>query len=429
MTEAQSNDSSATPNGRNPPPREWVEPSGHRVVRLSEEAGSSSLYFNFNAYISTGELVISTPTGISRVDLATRNITPILTVDESFSFLFVGKHTDSVYFKLTETNTICRVSIETGISTVITSSFTGDIQAINADETLLAGVEVDPGSGAEILKVFEKRDPKTDQFVYEANWPDGTPMAYADAKEVRLNQRLEAKIPMTMFVVDISTGQRRDVYKSTDWLNHLLFSPTDPNLLMFCHEGPWHKVDRLWLLDLEVGTPKRIHERRMNMEIAGHEWFSHDGQTIWYDLQTPRGEDFWVAGYEIKTGERTQYHLLRDEWSVHFHSSPDNKLFSGDGGDSEMVAHAKDGKYLYLFTPNAIPDVAGIQANDSASLVTPGYLSSEKLVDLADHDYRLEPNANFTPDSRYLVFRSNMHGEMHVYAVDTKPEKGKRESE
>lgn len=165
------------------------------------------------------------------------------------------------------------------------------------------------------------------------------------------------------------------------------------------------------------------------MEIAGHEWFSHDGQTIWYDLQTPRGEDFWVAGYEIKTGERTQYHLLRDEWSVHFHSSPDNKLFSGDGGDSEMVAHAKDGKYLYLFTPNAIPDVAGIQANDSASLVTPGYLSSEKLVDLADHDYRLEPNANFTPDSRYLVFRSNMHGEMHVYAVDTKPEKGKRESE
>ena len=29
----------------------------------------------------------------------------------------------------------------------------------------------------------------------------------------------------------------------------------------------------------------------MNMEIAGHEFFSADGRTIWYDLQTPRGED------------------------------------------------------------------------------------------------------------------------------------------
>lgn len=30
----------------------------------------------------------------------------------------------------------------------------------------------------------------------------------------------------------------------------------------------------------------------MAMEIAGHEWVSLDGKWIWYDLQTPRGEDF-----------------------------------------------------------------------------------------------------------------------------------------
>ncbi len=33
----------------------------------------------------------------------------------------------------------------------------------------------------------------------------------------------------------------------------------------------------------------------MNMEIAGHEFFDVDGKTIWYDLQTPRGEVFWLA--------------------------------------------------------------------------------------------------------------------------------------
>jgi hypothetical protein len=50
----------------------------------------------------------------------------------------------------------------------------------------------------------------------------------------------------------------------------------------------------------------------MNMEIAGHEFFSTDGATIWYDLQTPRGQDFWLAGYQVATGKRTWYHLQRN---------------------------------------------------------------------------------------------------------------------
>ena len=43
----------------------------------------------------------------------------------------------------------------------------------------------------------------------------------------------------------------------------------------------------------------------MAMEIFGHEFWSADGKTIWYDLQTPRGEDFWLAGYNVETGART----------------------------------------------------------------------------------------------------------------------------
>jgi len=53
-------------------------------------------------------------------------------------------------------------------------------------------------------------------------------------------------------------------------------------------------------------------------------------------------------------------------------------------------------------------------------LFTPrnGSLAVERLVDLSKHDYRLEPNVSFTPDGRWIVFRSNMHGASHVYAVD-----------
>ena len=34
------------------------------------------------------------------------------------------------------------------------------------------------------------------------------------------------------------------------------------------------------------------------------------------------------------------------------------------------------------------------------------------------HDYRLEPNVIFTPDGKWIVFRSNMHGDAYAYMVE-----------
>ena len=53
---------------------------------------------------------------------------------------------------------------------------------------------------------------------------------------------------MRIFFYNIATGKTKECKESTDWLNHLQFSPTDPRLLMFCHEGPWHNVDRIWTI-------------------------------------------------------------------------------------------------------------------------------------------------------------------------------------
>jgi oligogalacturonide lyase len=178
------------------------------------------------------------------------------------------------------------------------------------------------------------------------------------------------------------------------------FSPTDPTLLMFCHEGPWHKVDRIWTIRTD-GTGRRLmHKRTMEMEIAGHEFWSADGRTIWYDLQTPKSQVFWLAGVGVASGETIRYPIKREEWSVHFNVSPDGKLFAGDGGGPRSVAAPGNGQWIYLFTPKD------------------GALEAEKLVDLSKHDYQLEPNVTFTPDGKWIVFRSNMHGPTHVYAVE-----------
>jgi oligogalacturonide lyase len=39
---------------------------------------------------------------------------------------------------------------------------------------------------------------------------------------------------------------------------------------------------------------------------------------------------------------------------------------------------------------------------------------------MSKHDYALEPNAMFSPDMKWLIFRSNMSGANQAYAVELK---------
>ena len=84
-------------------PREWIDPdTGHRVVRLSDEPGSASLYFHQNAYTPDGQkLLITTPTGLSTINLKTHAIEKI--VDGRVGVIIVGKKTGQVYYTRTVT--------------------------------------------------------------------------------------------------------------------------------------------------------------------------------------------------------------------------------------------------------------------------------------------------------------------------------------
>ena len=78
------------------------------------------------------------------------------------------------------------------------------------------------------------------------------------------------------------------------------------------------------------------------------------------------------------------------------------------------MAHAKDGQWIYLFRPELTPN-RGVQ---DKSLVNPGVLHAERLVNMSKHQYRLEPNVSFTPDQKWVVFRSNMFGPSYAFAVE-----------
>lgn len=428
------------------PPAEWIDPTtGHRVVRLSREPGSQSFYFHQNAYTPSGrKIVITSPSGVSSIDLQTRVIEPL--IEGRVGTLIVGRKSGDLYYTRREEDglNVYATNVDTKATRKVAKVPRGSVASVNADETLLLGTYgeepesagwqrggPDAGAAAPATPTASTNPTSSASPTpargagrgpeYQANWPDGTPMSFADAKELRLHEQLHRVLagpPRTLFTISTKTGEMKTVLQERQWINHVQFSPTDPQQIMFCHEGSWHEVDRIWLIRTDGTGLTKVHPRTMNMEIYGHEFFSADGGTIWYDLHTPRGEDLWLAGYEIATGRRTRWHLSNKDWNVHYNVSPDGSLFLGDGSDEEMVSHAPDAKWIYLLRPERIPDVAGISNPSAAGLINPGVFRPERLVSLARHNYQLEPNATFTPDAKWIVFRSNMDGPSHVYAVE-----------
>jgi oligogalacturonide lyase len=377
-------------------PNEWIDKdTHHKLIRLSGIDGSNlSFYFHNNPFIGNKMVFYnSSKNDVSNIqkqetssansknkqlhllDLATLRSEQLTFHESPMNGEIVDKKNGDVYYQIKDSVfSVNAHSKKVQLVYVFPEDFKANITTVNADGTLLAGAKSDDKE----KELFRKNPEKKDYF----------------------NIIYEAKLPRTLFTINTKTKKLDKIFSDSAWLNHVQFSSADPSLLMFCHEGPWHKVDRIWTINVNTKEVKLIHKRTMDMEIAGHEWFSPDGKKIWFDLQQPRGQTFFVAGADLATGKEIKYTLQRDEWSIHFNTSPDQKLFCGDGGDPGQVAKAKDGMWIYLFKPEG------------------DHFVSEKLVNMKHHNYKLEPNVHFSPDGKWIIFRANFEGIENVYAVE-----------
>jgi len=397
------------------PPKTWIDKdTGHRVIRLTDEPGSASFYFNVNGYTPDGnEMVYTTPDGVGVLDLRTKKTRIILT--GHVHTMEVGHKTPSLFFVKPEDNKVYKINIDSGETKELASlPKDAHVVTINADETLAAGT-------------YDEVDRPNEEFGHNGGHAapqdraQTSPLEQAANKGQMMERRLAARIPLVLFTLDLTGSSKiTPLLHSTDWVNHLLFSPSDPNLLMYCHEGPWQKVDRIWTIHTDGSHNELMHKRTMFMEIAGHEFWGKDGDTVYYDLQTPKGEDFWLAALDLNTKQRTWYHMQRNEWSIHFNVNKDKTLFAGDGGDPGQVAHASDGEWINLFYPEPTRQSDGINNND---FIQPRTFRSERLVNMSKHNYALEPNVSFTPDSKMVIFRSNMFGPTYVFGVEVEKAK------
>src|SRR5262249_50713551 len=196
--EAKSAD--AEPQAATEPPAEWIEPStGHRVIRLSREPGTSNLYFHQNAYTAAGDkLVVSTRQGLATINLKTRQVEPSL--EGRAGNVVVGKNSRQVFY--TRANTVFATHLDTGSTREITKLPPeirgGSGLAVNADETLLAGSYVEGG-----------RRPV----------PPAPPQGQGQSLPRRgggLEARWAAHLPMRLYTINIQTGAVKTVAPGAD---------------------------------------------------------------------------------------------------------------------------------------------------------------------------------------------------------------------
>ena len=371
-----------------PMPAEWIDKdTGHKVIRLVNGRDSaSSFYFNNNCFVpqrkNEGDLMVfysNTAIGnqLFTINLKTKKIEQLTNHRGKMAGEMVCPKTRSAYYQ--SGDTVFAVNVDTKVNTVIfvfDPSFKGRAGTINADGTYLACVKATGDQEREIL----------------AKYP---------AKSQFFNRIYDAHIEHILYAVNIKTKEIKEIHRENEWTNHLLFSPTDPEILSYCHEGPWEKNDRIWNINIQTGKNTLMHVRTMPNEIAGHEFFGVSGTREWFDLQQPKSKTFFLAAFDMKTGkEDRKYEMDRNEWSIHFNVSKDEQTFCGDGGDPGQVAKAPDGEWIYLFKP----------VGDR--------FKSEKLVNMKHHQYHLEPNVHFSPDEKWIIFRANFEGVEQIYAVE-----------
>jgi oligogalacturonide lyase len=133
---------------------------------------------------------------------------------------------------------------------------------------------------------------------------------------IGFNETWAAKPHSTIWKVPLDGSTPEQIYEEHYWLGHFNASPKHSNLMTFCHEGPWSKVDnRIWGLDIETGEAWKIRPTEAG-ECVGHEYWMADGEHIGYHGSNEHGGLFGSIRYD----NTDQIEAPFDGHSWHFHS-------------------------------------------------------------------------------------------------------------
>jgi len=136
-----------------------------------------------------------------------------------------------------------------------------------------------------------------------------------------------AAMPHSMlWKIPIDGGDAQLIHEEDYWMGHFNCSPKLPNIMTFCHEGPWNKVDnRIWGFDTQTGEAWKIRPTAPG-EVVGHEYWMSDGEHIGYHGGNAQGGIFGSIRYDDT--DRVEAPFNGHCWHFHSHMLD---LVVGDG--------------------------------------------------------------------------------------------------
>ncbi len=267
--------------------------------------------------------------------------------------------------------------------------------------------------GNELKRVPSKGGSPRRLYVAESGWrmtghlsvSDST--RYAAVVEMREEDWVDnfeeqfAKRPRCRIqLVDLRTGHGRLLVGENQWLAHPQFRPGS-NEVLYCHEGPWEKVDRLWLMRAGASGPKNLRPRQ-GEERLGHEyWSGTSGEVCYVHYPDATGRGATVRCLNVNSGEeRTVSRCSRFGW---LSANDDN---SAVVGASSSLA----GPNIYILFARLRREITICE-----------HASSGKPYPVAGTDqtdpWASAPEPVFSPDSQWIYFVSDREGLPAVYRV------------
>lgn len=134
--------------------------------------------------------------------------------------------------------------------------------------------------------------------------------------------------------INTANGKAQAVWGERNWISHVLIHPTNPDTIMFCHEGGGAVKQRMWMLDCSVKlarTAVPLCPMRPG-EFTVHEYFTRGGE-VGYQYEVERnGQMEWYNAFVRSDGTWVRQYQLPGPRPGHIQSNTDNSLVVGDRG-------------------------------------------------------------------------------------------------
>lgn len=349
--------------------------SGINIRQLTDYSGHSHhLYFTENGWYDGGNKILfysdrENKTNLFSIDLRTGEITQLTDHGKRFDSLPACLHPDGHYAFFRRKGQIIQLHLDTLAESILYEGppgFVGGNLNCTAD-------------GKYLITTLQE------DFSERLHLDLGN--GYIGHKEL-----MEAKPKAQILKISVENQDVTVVHEDHNFITHINTSPALPNLVTFCHEGPWHLVDhRIWGLDLATGKVWKIRPRKEYHEKVGHEYWHPDGMHIGYHGFRQNGTAFFgKIRYDNEAEQEVEFAFRN--WHAHSYGF-EKVVVDGRGSLDKMIIWE--------------------QGNNGFS--NPKVLCEHRC---SFHVQKVHAHPRFSPDGSELLFTSDKNGYGNLYLVD-----------